>query len=116
MTARNDYTESFKQEMFRRLAAGESAKTLSEETGANKRTLEGWKRLAIKQVSVHDSNETGELHRPIKEKSDLKEKYELLKEKYQLLIEENESLKVENELVKEEREALRKTVRIFANS
>lgn len=43
------YSEAFKQEIYRRLAAGETPRALAEETGASRRTLENWKAMMKKQ-------------------------------------------------------------------
>lgn len=43
------YSEAFKQEIYRRLTAGETPRALAEETGASRRTLENWKAIMKKQ-------------------------------------------------------------------
>lgn len=99
------YSKEFRQEMLRRMAAGESPKALAEETGAKKRTLEHWRTIENKQGNANQQTETGGV---VMESSELKKAFTALREMYELVKEENGRLKEENEQFKEENEFLLK--------
>ncbi|MEC0253629.1 transposase [Paenibacillus lautus] len=105
------YSEEFKQEILRRLAAGETPRALAEETGAKRRTLEHWRTVAKKQNTITTSSETEpqheterkteteELHRILekyvkleKAYADLKERYDSLNDKHNALNDDYKSL------------------------
>ncbi|WFB59042.1 transposase [Paenibacillus sp. BR1-192] len=69
---RKQYSKDFKQEMFQRLAAGETPEALAKETDAEKRTLEGWNTIVKKQGNLSQKPEAEELHRLKEEISELK--------------------------------------------
>ncbi|MBY0158203.1 hypothetical protein H0178_20800 [Cytobacillus firmus] len=116
------YSEAFKQEIYRRLAAGETPRALAEETGASRRTLENWKAMMKKQNAdsiepeielyvlepeTENEKETVELHSPLhNENSELKKAYADLKERHDLLIEKYNTLKNDYKLIKEDNDVL----------
>jgi len=97
------YSEEFKQEILRRLTAGETPRALAEETGAKRRTLERWRTIAKKQHTgtlppetdphtnepeIESKIDTEELHRLREENSGLKKEISDLTEKCKLIEEE----------------------------
>ncbi|MGG3312216.1 transposase [Paenibacillus lautus] len=96
---RKKYTKDFKQDMFQRLAAGESPEALANETDAEKRTLERWKTIVKKQGNSNLQTEAGELHNLLKENSELKKEIIDLKEKCELFEKEWGFFKGENEFL-----------------
>lgn len=54
MTKRTSFDREFKQEIAKRLAAGESVMSLAKETGISQSTIRGWKNVSIDQGNFLD--------------------------------------------------------------
>ncbi|MBT2761882.1 transposase [Paenibacillus sp. ISL-20] len=54
MAGRTSHDREFKQEMAKRLAAGESVSALSKETGVSESTIRGWKNIEIEQNAFYE--------------------------------------------------------------
>lgn len=86
------YSEVFKQEIYRRLAAGETPRALAEETGASRRTLESWKAMMMKKQKQNADSIEPEIELYVLEpeteneqESEKVDKFKLLEDEYSKL-------------------------------